>query len=88
MLSIGYGWGVPPFTKSKEELISQNVSIKRDYPTNPHLLLSAGTFLYGCRKEGCALESTLAVPCYNVMKKTMLDWAEENGIFTPEFWKV
>ncbi len=87
-LSIGYGWGIPPFMKTKEELISQNVSIKRDYHSNPHLFLSAGTFLYGCRKEGSALETTLAIPCYNVMKKTMLDWAEENGIFTPDFWNL
>ena len=74
--------------KSKEELLSQKVTVKRDYPAVPNLFLSAGTFLYGCRMEGCATDSSLAIPCYNVMKKTMLDWAEENGIFTPDFWEL
>ena len=88
MLSIGKRWGFSFFTKSKEELISDNILIQRNSKPNKNLFLSAGTYLYGCEKEGNALESELAIPCYERIKESFNNWIEFNGIFRPKFWKL
>ena len=88
ILSIGYGWGVPPFTKSRDELLSQNVYIKRNYSLNNNLYLSAGTYLYGCENEGKSLDSSLSVACYTRIKNLFNNIIDNNRIYEPNFWKL
>lgn len=87
MLLMGRSWIVPPFSKSKEELISMDLKINAEFrleslPKN----ISASTYLYNFNK-GKGLDPSLADVCYEKSKKVFLDWIENKEIFSTDFWK-
>lgn len=154
ILSIGKAFAIPPFTKTKEELLSYDIKTDRNeynklndsnniytrltsksssisnyisfeetirqsiqpkeysernngfyslwgqhclFNTNKFnplvnysnfSYISAETYLYGCEKEGAALDSSLAHQCYITIKNTLDIWSEINGVFEKRFWNM
>lgn len=87
ILSIGKTWAIPPFHMSKKELLSKEFSIDRNYEKMSNLYISAETYLYGCEKEGIALDCALGMQCYEQIKQSIDKWLEINNPFMPTFWE-
>lgn len=64
-----------------------NTTSDRNYEKMSNLYISAETYLYGCEKEGVALDCALGMQCYEQIKQSIDKWLEINNPFMPTFWE-